>query len=70
MPMFFPVIEVLHTYCNGLEKCGPVDEKENPATPHVNILIQFLLSFPFCVCVLLCIYWWTLEFTFSLVTFL
>lgn len=56
VPTFFQLLKSCILTVKGLEKRGLVDEKENPATPRVNILIHFLLSFPFCVCVLLCIY--------------
>lgn len=47
---FFQLLKSCILTVKGLEKRGPVDEKENPATPHVNIFIHFLLSFPLCVC--------------------
>lgn len=55
-PRFFQLLKSYILIVKGLGKRGPVDEKENPATPHVNIFICFLLSFPLCVCVCFCVY--------------
>lgn len=53
---FFQLLKSCILTVKGLGKRGLVDEKENPATPRVNILIHFLLSFPLCVCVCFCVF--------------